>query len=164
MEDVRDVLKQFRGQYKKTEAVAGFVELPAGRYQFEVSLPRSGVAVGKDSDGAVRARIKLTAVVAPSAEFEGKGTSKSWTLVTAEGDLNELGVGILKADLELLGNPAAEMDDIPACLEASQGAVVNATLQRKTDDTGVERSNIYFNSLAVPAASAGGSKKGSKKY
>ena len=161
VENIRDTLKALSGKWDGVAPREGLgAHLPSARYQFEISAPSSGVLVNKDSDGAIRGRIVLTVVGTSDAALEGKVTSKSWTIVDKDGSLSEMGVSILKADLELLGIPCASPAAIPEALQAACGMIVDATVKLVKKDDGIERENIYFNACKGSAPGKGG--KGGK--
>jgi hypothetical protein len=120
--------------------------IPDGKYQLAISAPSSGILVNQDSDGGTRARVVLEVVNAADDEVLGTKDSKSWTLVGSDGALNEMGVSILKTDLEVLGIPFTKLSEVDELLEKALGAVVNATVATKERDDRVYH-NIYFNTL-----------------
>ena len=174
VDDIRSALEQLDKEWKDTApAQGGGGGLPSGKVQLQLCETKSGRAlVSKDSDGGIRARVGVEVINHHDEEFIGRRGSKSWTLVNGDGAPNEMGMSILKQDLKVLG--IDDVDNLPAtkiepALEDCIGSVVDATVQHKTDSNGIERENVYFNSLAksspgkkaAPAAKA--SKKSSRK-
>lgn len=153
--DVRDVLAQFDDVADDIEAMGGRTSLPDGKYQVEVAEPSSGILLAEDSDGATRARIILRVLVANDDSIVGKSVSKSWTLVDANGVLNEVGIGFFKGDLETMGVEWTKLSDAAELLESALGAIVavEAKTVEKKDGT---YHNVYINDLVQPA-SAGAS-------
>jgi len=151
--DIRKVLSSMKKKWADVQPRGGgFAPLPGGRYQFEIDLPET--VVGQDSDGAIRARIMLNVVAGPDPELEGRRTSKSWTLVQPDGTPNDIGLEILKRDLEILGLEVDDLSKLAEALQDAAGSIVNATVRVREDSAGVPREQIFFNSLQQPGPSA----------
>lgn len=154
VKDLNAMLKRFDSQAKAIAPAegSGGTKFPDGTYQFEVQAPSSGIMVAEDNDGAVRARVVLECVQAPDEGLVGKKATKSWTMVDKDGNLSEMGVSICKGDLKTLGQDGIQgTSEIPGALEAVLGTVVQAKVAHKTDANGIERENIYFNTLVKEA-------------
>ncbi len=151
---LRDRLSQANGTWKQTEArKSGFKTLPPGRYHLKINAPSSGAWVEENSDGAVRLRIPLEVVGANDESLVGQPTSKSYTLIQADGSFGEMGMSILKGDLEVLGVELPELPKIGVALDSVVGTIVSCNVQT-TEREGNVYNRIYFNSVQIPAEQA----------
>jgi len=148
-QSVRDRLRSAQEAWNGAETRGRDLVLPQGDYQFRITGPPQGKPViVEDRDKAIRARIVLEIVGGPDPSLVGKKTTKSWTLLDGTGDPNDVGLSILKGELERLGiETVVEMDQIGDVLDSLTGAVVDAAVVVKTGNDGVERSNVYFNGM-----------------
>ena len=162
-DDIRAKLAGLDSTWKDTPpAKGGGGGLPDGKAQLRLTEIKSGRAiVTQDSDSGIRARVGVEVVNCADDTFVGRRGSKSWTLINGDGTPNDMGMSILKTDLQVLGVDG--VDTLPAgkigdALVSCIGAVVDATIKHKTDPGGTERENIYFNGLAQAAPASGASK------
>ncbi len=148
-----DSLRKFDGAFDGVPEADSFGGLPDGTYQGRVSTSASGVLLTEDKDGALRARIVLEVVACDDEDQIGRKATNSWTLVGADGALNEIGVSYFKKDMRCLGAEVVKLSDAAGALESVLGAVVQFAVKHKDDKNGVSRENIYLNTLveAAPA-------------
>lgn len=162
---LRDMLKKLDGEYKGVDTITSTGgRLPDGRYQFRIGTTKAGIIVNQDRDGGVRARVVLEVVSAADNSLIGRKVTQSWNIMSPDGSINDIGVGVLKGDLAVMGQDAVtKASEVPEALEACIGCVVEADVSHKakTDGSDDEWENIYFRQLAqAPAeASASGKKK-----
>jgi len=150
--DIRSILKRYQSSWQETSPMDTEL-LPRGRYQFQLHVEQP--VVHRDSDDRVRARILLEVVSGPEEAPVGRRTAKAYGLLDDEDNPDEMGLRILKTELGKLGIDVDELQlaDVGDTLAKLDGAVVDANVVIKEVD-GVDRQNIYINSLA----SAGGAK------
>ena len=151
-----DKLREQDGAFKDVEAAAASGErqpLPAGKYQFRVLEPANTGLVHEDTDGAVRARVSLEVEAAADDELIGRRTSKSWTLLTADGELNEMGVEYLKKDLRTMGVEREDygLSEVETVMADILGVIVSAGLVLN-EKNGTKYENVYINSLVAAQA------------
>jgi len=159
MADIAKLLARASGKWTQTEVRERGL-LPAGRYQFKLDHVKGKSVVVEDTDHVIRARVVLEVITGPDEKRVGARVTKSWNLLSAEGEPDEMGFSILKSELAACGVDVAAIDasEIPGTIEGLIGSIVDAQVVTKTGEDGTERQNIYINGLAKRAAAAPGGK------
>lgn len=161
--DVRSLLKAHDQASRAVEGAAGGGDLPLGTYQCVVEEPSKSTMIHQDKDNAVRARVLLKVVACADEDYVGRSQSKSWNLISAEGDLDETGVSYFKKDMKTMGVEIEGIGDADETMPGIIGAVVEISVQESKGDAtrsdGTPYVNVYINNLITPASQAAGRTK-----